>query len=220
MAPGRPRQRVASGVADLDGLCGGGLLRDSITLVAGPTGTGKTLLSLEFLASAAQRGERGLLLGTPSALALHGSRRLYDWADGLGRAGHGIVRPVEYTHDISRLSSDPGPLIALNTALEIDGSGQVNVEGVAGSAAGMIGGHPDFAAAAARGPGLSVIALPASHRGRPTLVEHLGGPVTTPSHDVDVVVTERGTADLRGLGRRERERALAALWSGAVGANE
>ncbi|MBP2370515.1 acetyl-CoA hydrolase/transferase C-terminal domain-containing protein [Pseudonocardia parietis] len=164
--------------------------------------------------------ERGLLLGTPSALALHGSRRLYDWADGLGRAGHGIVRPVEYTHDISRLSSDPGPLIALNTALEIDGSGQVNVEGVAGSAAGMIGGHPDFAAAAARGPGLSVIALPASHRGRPTLVEHLGGPVTTPSHDVDVVVTERGTADLRGLGRRERERALAALWSGAVGANE
>lgn len=163
--------------------------------------------------------ERGLLLGTPSSLALCGTERLYSWADALGRAGRGVVRPLEHTHDISRLSTDPGPLVALNTALEIDVDGQVNVEGVAGSAAGMIGGHPDFAAAAARGPGLSVIALPSSHRGGPTLVERLGGPVTTPSHDVDVVVTEHGTADLRGLGRGERRRALAALWSGAVGAN-
>lgn len=162
--------------------------------------------------------ERGLLLGTPSATALHGSRRLYDWAD--GRTEQGVVRPIEYTHDLSRLSTAPSPLIALNTALEIDVHGQVNVEGVAGSAAGMIGGHPDFAAAAARGPGLSVIALASEHRGRPTLVERLGGPVTTPSHDVDVVVTDRGSADLRGLGREERERALAALWRGAVGANE
>ena len=164
--------------------------------------------------------ERGLLRGTPSATALHGSARLHDWADGLGRAGQGVVRPIEHTHDVSRLSAGPGPLIALNTALEIDVDGQVNVEGVAGSAAGMIGGHPDFAAAAARGPGLSVIALASSHRGRPTLVERLGGPVTTPSHDVDVVVTERGTADLRGLGRSERRRALDALWGGVIGANE
>ncbi|MBN9800268.1 acetyl-CoA hydrolase [Pseudonocardia sp. UM4_GMWB1] len=160
--------------------------------------------------------ERGLLRGTPSSTALYGSPRLYDWADRLGRAGRGTVRPVEHTHDVSRLSTGPGPLVALNTALEIDRDGQVNVEGVAGSAAGMIGGHPDFAAAAVRGPGLSVIALPAAHRGRPTLVERLGGPVTTPSHDVDVVVTERGTADLRGLGRAERRRALSALWGGAV----
>ncbi|MEJ8278669.1 acetyl-CoA hydrolase/transferase C-terminal domain-containing protein [Pseudonocardia spirodelae] len=156
---------------------------------------------------------RGLLRGTPSSTALYGSPRLYDWADRLGRAGRGTVRPVEHTHDVSRLSTDPGPLVALNTALEIDRDGQVNVEGVAGSAAGMIGGHPDFAAAAARGPGLSVIALASAHRGRPTLVDRLGGPVTTPSHDVDVVVTDRGTADLRGLGRAERRRALDALWA-------
>ncbi|OLL76177.1 4-hydroxybutyrate coenzyme A transferase [Pseudonocardia sp. Ae168_Ps1] len=162
--------------------------------------------------------ERGLLLGTPSSTALCGSERLYSWAGGPGRSG--VVRPIEYTHDLSRLSTDPGPLVALNTALEIDVHGQVNVEGVAGSAAGMIGGHPDFAAAAARGPGLSVIALPSSHRGGPTLVERLGGPVSTPSHDVDVVVTERGTADLRGLGRDERRRALDVLWSGTAGANE
>ncbi|MFP5022732.1 acetyl-CoA hydrolase/transferase C-terminal domain-containing protein [Pseudonocardia phyllosphaerae] len=157
---------------------------------------------------------RGLLRGTPSATALHGSPRLYDWADRFGRSGHGVVRPVEYTHDVSRLASGaPGPLVAVNTALEIDRDGQVNVEGVAGSAAGMIGGHPDFAAAAARGPGLSVMALPATHRGRRTLVDRLAGPVTTPSHDVDVVVTEHGVADLRGLGRDERRAALDRLWS-------
>ncbi|WP_060710909.1 acetyl-CoA hydrolase/transferase C-terminal domain-containing protein [Pseudonocardia sp. HH130629-09] len=160
--------------------------------------------------------ERGLLRGTPTSTALYGSPRLHDWADRLGRAGRATVRPIEYTHDVSRLTSAPGPLVALNTALEIDLDGQVNVEGVAGSAAGMIGGHPDFAAAAARGPGLSVIAVPSAHRGRPTLVERLGGPVTTPSHDVEVVVTDRGTADLRGLGRGERRRALSSLWGGAV----
>lgn len=45
-----------------------------------------------------------------------------------------------------------------------------------------------------------------------TLVRQLQGPVTTPGHDVDVVVTERGSADLRGLTRPERRAALAALW--------
>lgn len=152
--------------------------------------------------------ERGLLLGTPTALGLYGTSRLYDWAH-----GRGVIRRVEYTHDISRLSAaDPSPLVALNTALEIDADGQVNVEGIGPSANGMIGGHPDFAAAGARGPGLSVIVLASAHKGRPTLVERLSRAVTTPSHDVDVVVTERGTADLRGLGRTERRAALETLW--------
>lgn len=152
--------------------------------------------------------ERGLLLGDPTATALYGTRRLYDWAH-----RRGVVRPIGYTHDISRLSAaDPAPLVAMNTALEIDLDGQVNVEGIGSSANGMIGGHPDFAAAGARGPGLSVIVLPGTHRGRPTLVERLSRAVTTPSHDVDVVVTERGTADLRGLDRRHRRAALATLW--------
>jgi len=62
MAAGRGRERVSSGLPDLDALCGGGLLRDSITLVVGPSGTGKTLMGLEFLAGSAARGERGLLL--------------------------------------------------------------------------------------------------------------------------------------------------------------
>jgi hypothetical protein len=148
---------------------------------------------------------KGLLLSA-SAAYLCGTERLYDWAH-----GRGVLHPLEHTHDLGRLSTG-APLIALNAALEIDRDGQVNVEGLGDKAVGMIGGHPDFAAAAARGSGVSVIALPSTVKGAPTLVERLSGPVTTASHDVEVVVTERGVADLRGLDRRERRAALAELW--------
>lgn len=53
--------RVRSGVDELDVMCGGGFFRDSVTLVSGPTGTGKTLLASHFVAQLAD-GERGLLL--------------------------------------------------------------------------------------------------------------------------------------------------------------
>jgi len=155
---------------------------------------------------------RGLLIGEPISTYLCGTRRLYDWAN-----GRPLLHPLEHTHDPTRLSSsDPAPLIALNAALEIDLDGQVNVEGTGQGAVGMIGGHPDFATAGVRGDGLSVIALASSHRGVPTLVDRLSRPVTTPSHDIDIVVTERGAADLRGLDRPERRIALAELWAGEV----
>lgn len=150
--------------------------------------------------------ERGLLVGEPIATYLAGGPRLYGWAD-----GRPVLHPIEYTHDLGRLSADP--LFAVNTAVEIDLDGQVNVEGTATSALGGIGGHPDYAAAAARSiGGLSIIALPSTHHGRSTLVTALSRPVSTPAHDIDVVVTERGAADLRGLSRPERRRALQRLW--------
>ena len=149
---------------------------------------------------------RGLLIGDPVASYLAGGPRLYEWAD-----GRPILHPVEYTHDFGRLSA--GPFIAVNTAVEIDFDGQVNVEGTASAVLGGIGGHADYAAAAARSVGgLSVIAVTSRHNGRPTLVPELSRPVSTPSQDVDIVVTERGEADLRGLSRPERHRALSKLW--------
>ncbi|MDE3720203.1 acetyl-CoA hydrolase/transferase C-terminal domain-containing protein [Nocardiopsis sp. N85] len=150
--------------------------------------------------------ERGLLLGDPVAMYLVGGPRLHAWAD-----GRPLLHPVERVLDPGRLSADP--FIAINTAVEIDHDGQVNVEGTARGVLGGIGGHADYAAAATRSiGGLSVIAIPTRHRGRPTLVERLSRPVTTPSQDVEVVVTERGVADLRGLSRAERRAALADLW--------
>jgi circadian clock protein KaiC len=54
--------RISSGNADLDGMCGGGFFRDSVILVSGATGTGKTLTVTQFLAGGAAAGERSLLL--------------------------------------------------------------------------------------------------------------------------------------------------------------
>jgi len=53
--------RVTSGNAELDSMCGGGFFRDSVILVSGPTGTGKTLITTEFLAGGKITGERSLL---------------------------------------------------------------------------------------------------------------------------------------------------------------
>lgn len=54
--------RISSGNRELDEMCGGGFFRDSVTLVSGATGTGKTLTVSQFLQGGAQNGEKCLLL--------------------------------------------------------------------------------------------------------------------------------------------------------------
>jgi len=56
-------KRVTSGNAELDKMTSGGFFRDSVTLVSGATGTGKTLLVTNFLAGGVAAGERALLVG-------------------------------------------------------------------------------------------------------------------------------------------------------------
>ncbi|MDB5328169.1 MAG: putative circadian clock protein KaiC [Phycisphaerales bacterium] len=53
--------RVTSGNPELDAMCGGGFFRDSIILLSGATGTGKTLVTTQFIEGGAKKGERGLL---------------------------------------------------------------------------------------------------------------------------------------------------------------
>ncbi|MGC9400218.1 MAG: circadian clock protein KaiC [Anaerolineae bacterium] len=53
--------RITSGNAELDAMCDGGFFRDSIILVSGATGTGKTLMCTEFIAGGVNQGERTLL---------------------------------------------------------------------------------------------------------------------------------------------------------------
>jgi circadian clock protein KaiC len=55
--------RISSGNAALDEMCGGGFFRDSVILISGATGTGKTLTVTQFLEGGAKQGDRGLLLG-------------------------------------------------------------------------------------------------------------------------------------------------------------
>nr|WP_233213486.1 acetyl-CoA hydrolase/transferase C-terminal domain-containing protein [Mycobacterium sp. QGD 101] len=151
--------------------------------------------------------KRGMLIDTPSATYLFGTHELWDWAD-----GKPILRGVDYTHDLTRLSRGE-PFVAVNTAIEIDPYGQVNVEGRGAKVVGGIGGHPDYCAAArmSRG-GLSIIAVPTAVNGRSPLVDTLSRPASTPAHDIDLIVTESGHADLRGADWEQRRRLISALF--------
>ncbi len=154
--------------------------------------------------------DRGLLIGQPLGTYLVGSPRLYEWAN-----GRAVLDRIEITHDSSRLSGRN--LVAVNTALEIDSLGQINVEAVGARRISGIGGHADYAISGSRGVhGLSIIALPSVRNGRSTLVDRLSAPVSTPRWAVDVVVTEFGRADLRGLSDDERRTAIGALFPGAI----
>ncbi len=97
------------------------------------------------------------------------------------------------------------PLMAINSAIEVDLAGQVNAEFLGTRYVGAVGGQPDyFRAARASTGGLAILALAASAGPGAGRVVPRCGHVTTASSDVDLVVTEHGVADLRGASLRER----------------
>jgi acyl-CoA hydrolase len=150
--------------------------------------------------------ERDLLLGRPLGTYLFGSARLCEWAD-----GKEVLDRIEVTHDPSRLAGRP--LVTINTALQIDRLGQVNIESAGGRQIAGIGGHADYVSAGSRSPGgLSIIALPSSRGGKPNLVDRLEVPVSTPRSALDVVVTEYGHVDLRGRSDHERSELIRSLF--------
>ena len=142
--------------------------------------------------------------------ALIGTQRLYDWAD---RNPAIRMCATSYTHDaavLSRLSR----LVTINSALEVDLTGQVNAEQSGAAYLGGTGGQVDFVRAGSRSPGgRSIIALSATAKGGTIskIVPTLSGPVTTARSDVDVIVTEYGAAELKGQALAERTRRLIAI---------
>jgi acyl-CoA hydrolase len=102
--------------------------------------------------------------------------------------------------------------VAINSALEVDLTGQVGAEVARGRYLGGVGGQADFSGAAARTGARSIIALRSRAGEESTIVAVLRGvPVTTARADVDVVVTEHGVAHLRGCALSERAGRLAAI---------
>jgi 4-hydroxybutyrate CoA-transferase len=107
--------------------------------------------------------------------------------------------------------------VSINSALEIDLSGQVTAESLGGRQVAGIGGQFDFVLASSRSAGgASVIALPSTggrDGGISRIVPKLsaGAAVTTPRYLADWVVTEHGAARLRGLGETARATALIAV---------
>ncbi len=143
---------------------------------------------------------------------LVGSSEFYAWCT---REPRLAVRSVSESHDIAHLLTVPN-FVAINSALEVDLFGQCNLEIVGGKARSGIGGAPDFALAGhLSAHGLSVVALPAAIGGDKAsrIVPKLSDPsiVSLPRNVADIIVTEHGSADLRGKSVHERAEALIAI---------
>jgi acyl-CoA hydrolase len=142
--------------------------------------------------------------------ALIGTRRLYEFAHRNPKIG---MRSTAYTHSESTLSRLTR-LVTINSAVEVDLTGQVNAEQSGGQYIGGTGGQVDYVRAGSRASGgRSLIALPATAKGGKVsrIAVALSGPVTTARSDVDVVVTEFGAAELKGRTLAERARRLVAI---------
>jgi acyl-CoA hydrolase len=125
------------------------------------------------------------------------------------------MEPSSMVHD-PRVVARLARFVSINSAIEVDLTGQVNAESVGDRQVAGIGGQFDFVEGACWAPGgRSVIALPSTGRGGQVsrIVVRLpaGAKVTTPRHLTDCIVTEFGRAELRGKSVEQRARALIGL---------
>ncbi len=159
--------------------------------------------------------DAGAIDQTPGIVAsglTMGSQSLYGRAAGDQRFA---FFGVDVTHDPRTLASVDN-LVAINSALEVDLSGQINAEVLNGQQISGAGGLSDFLRGAALSPGgRPIVALAASAKGGRTsrIVPRLeaGTPVTVSRNDAGFIITEFGIADLRGRSLRQRADALIAI---------
>jgi 4-hydroxybutyrate CoA-transferase len=140
-----------------------------------------------------------------------GTQRLYSFAD-----DNPIIElhPTEYVNDPFVIAQNDR-MVAINSAIEIDLTGQVCADSIGPRLYSGVGGQVDFIYGASRSNGgLPIIALPSSAliKGQNTskivpLLKYGAGVVTTRNH-VRFIVTEYGVADLYGKNIRQRARAL------------
>lgn len=165
--------------------------------------TAVKLIRAGVATGAAKTLDRGMAVG-----GLFGaSAEVFAWAH---RNPAVRLRPTAYTHD-PRVLAGSRQLIAINAAIEVDLTGQVNAEAIGRRYVGAVGGAGDFLTGAHRSHGgVPIIALPSTARGASRIVNQLSGPVSTPRSQPIVVVTEHGVADLRSATLDQRvERMLA-----------
>ena len=138
-----------------------------------------------------------------------GTRRLYDYIDNNPMFE---FHPVEYNSSPINIAQNE-KMVAINTALQVDVTGQVCADSLGYRIYSGIGGQADFIRGAALAPqGKPIIALPSTAQGGEVsrIVTHLseGAGVVTTRGDVHYVVTEYGVAYLHGKSLRERVIAL------------
>jgi acyl-CoA hydrolase/GNAT superfamily N-acetyltransferase len=153
---------------------------------------------------------QGKIVGSFAA----GSQELFDFLDNNPMIE---MHPSEYTND-PRIISQHDRIVAINSAIEIDLTGQAVADSIGEQLYSGIGGHADFmrGAAMARG-GKPVLALPSTTktkdgiRSRIVPFIQLGAGVVTTRGDIHYVVTEHGVAYLHGKTMRERAMALISI---------
>jgi acyl-CoA hydrolase len=140
---------------------------------------------------------------------LMGTRKLYDFVDDNPLIE---LRPVDYTNDTAVIRRFRR-MVAVNSAIQVDITGQVVADSIGPRFYSGVGGQMDFIRGAALAPeGRAIIALPstAAHGTISRIVPFLdqgAGVVTTRAH-VWYIVTEYGVAELHGRSIRERAEAL------------
>ncbi len=161
--------------------------------------------------------ERGVITGEKKTLHpgkvvagfVLGTQRLYDFIH-----DNPVIEfhPTDYVNDPMVIAQN-AKMVAINSAIEVDLTGQVCADSIGPRLYSGVGGQLDFIYGASRAPGgVPVIALPATALGDtasrivPTLKSGAG--VTTSRNHVRYVVTEFGVADLYGKTVRQRAQAL------------
>lgn len=145
-----------------------------------------------------------------ASLAL-GSKRLYEYMDYRKDL---LLKDVAWTNDPFRIARNP-KVMAINSAVEVDLTGQVCADSVGTRIISGVGGQHDFMYGGSLSEGgKTFIAIPSmTEKGRskinPVLAEGAG--VVTTRHMVQHVVTEYGVATLRGKSLAERARALISI---------
>ena len=143
------------------------------------------------------------------ATFLMGTQKLYDFVN---KNPDVIMMPVDYTNDPAIIGQND-KMVSINSALQVDLTGQVNAESFGSAMFSGIGGQGDFVFGASRSKGgKSIFAFSAAAaKGTASrIVSQLpaGAGVTTSRGLVHYVVTEYGIADLRGKSLRQRALAL------------
>jgi acyl-CoA hydrolase len=151
---------------------------------------------------------KGVNPGRALTTFLMGSKRLYDYVDDNPFVE---MRECDYTNDVSVIRQNKN-MVAINSAIEVDVTGQVCADSIGSRMFSGVGGQMDFIRAASLSDGgKAIIALPSiTRKGISRIVPSLkpgAGVVTTRAH-VHYVVTEYGVANLYGKTIKERVKAL------------
>jgi 4-hydroxybutyrate CoA-transferase len=141
-----------------------------------------------------------------------GTRRLYDWVDDNPLIE---LHPTEYVNDPFTIARNDR-MVAINSAIEVDFTGQVCADSIGPKLYSGVGGQLDFVYGASRSKGgVPIIALPSITTLRDgTVISRIvpmlkqGAGVVTSRNHIHYVITEYGVADLYGKSIRQRTNAL------------